>query len=114
MSSHPSEIRTSSEPIFKNIYAYSIKSDTSRPLVKKLISLPTKPPTTYHIGGVVKSPLKSEWFDSKFSNYEKMATSTTFSALFLRSLLPTKTKKFRPTISFRVKTTDIDKKYDIY
>ena len=43
-----------------------------------------------------------------------MATSTTFSAPFLRSQLPPDTKILRPRIYFRVKTTDIDKKYNIY
>ena len=43
-----------------------------------------------------------------------MATSTTFSAPFLRSLLPPDTKILRPRISYRVKTTDIDKQYELY
>ena len=43
-----------------------------------------------------------------------MATSTTFSAQFLRALLPLDTKILRPRISFRVKTTDIDNQYDLY
>ena len=43
-----------------------------------------------------------------------MATSTTFNAPFLRSLLPPDTKIPRPRISFRVKTTDIDNQYDLY
>ena len=40
-----------------------------------------------------------------FSKYEKMATSTTFSAPFLRSLLPPDTKIFRPRIFLRVKNS---------
>ena len=43
-----------------------------------------------------------------------MVTSTTFSAPFLLSLLPTDTKILRPRISFRIKTTDIYNQYDIY
>ena len=55
---------------------------------EKLISIPTKPPTPDHIGDVVKRPLISEWYDSIFSIYEKVAPPTTLSAPFLRSLLP--------------------------
>ena len=51
---------------------------------------------------------------NQFSNYEKMETSTTFSAPFLRSLLPLGTKILRPIISFRVKKTDIDSQYDLF
>ena len=43
-----------------------------------------------------------------------MATSTTFSAPFLRSLLPPNKKILRPRISFRAKTTEIDKQYELY
>ena len=43
-----------------------------------------------------------------------MATFTTFSEPILRYLLPLNTKILIPIIYFRVKTTDIDKKYDIY
>ena len=43
-----------------------------------------------------------------------MATSTTFSAPFLRSALPPNTNILRPRIYFRVKTTDIDNQYDLY
>ena len=43
-----------------------------------------------------------------------MATSTTFSAPFLRSLISQDTKIIRPRISFRVKTTYIDNQYDLY
>ena len=80
----------------------------------KIFSLSTKNPTPDHIKDVVKSPLRFEWHDSIFSNYEKMTTSTTFSALFLRSLLPPETKILIPRIYFRVKTTDIDNQYDLY
>ena len=81
---------------------------------KNIISLPTKPPTPDHIVYVVNIPLVSEWYDSIFSNCEIMATSTTFSAPFLRSLLPPDTKITRPRISVWLKTTDIDNQYDIY
>ena len=43
-----------------------------------------------------------------------MATSTTFSAPSLRSLLPPDTNILRPIIYFRVKTTDIGNQYDLY
>ena len=69
----------------------------------KLISIPTKPSTPDHIGDVVKIPLRSEWCDSIFSNYEKVERSTTFSAPFLRSSLPPETKILRPRIYFRLK-----------
>ena len=68
-----------------------------------LIIIPTKTPTPYHIRNVVKSPLISEWYDSMYSNYEKMAGPTTFSAQFLHSLLPPDTKILIPRVYFRVK-----------
>ena len=43
-----------------------------------------------------------------------MATSTTFSAPFVRSLLPPNAKILRPIISFRLETTDIDNQYHLY
>ena len=43
-----------------------------------------------------------------------MSKSTTFGAPFLRYLLPPSTKILRPRIYFRVKTTDIENKYDLY
>ena len=43
-----------------------------------------------------------------------MEKSTTFSAPFMCSLLPSETKKLRLRISFRVKTTYIDNKYDLF
>ena len=49
-----------------------------------------------------------------FSNHEKISTSTTFSTSFLRSLLPPDKYILRPGISFKVKTADIDNKYDKY
>ena len=73
----------------------------------KLISLPTKPPTPDNIGDVVNSPLISEWYNSIFSNYEKMAASTTFSAPLIGPFLSPNTKILRSRIYFRVKTTDI-------
>ena len=80
----------------------------------KLISLPTKPPTSYHIVDLFKSNVRSYWYDSIFSNYDKIANYTTSSAPFLRSSFPAYTKILRPGIYFRVKTTDIDNQYDIY
>ena len=69
----------------------------------KLSSPPTTPPTPDHIEDVFNRPLRSEWYHSIFSNYEKMATSTTFSAPFLRSLLPPDAKILRPRIYVWVK-----------
>ena len=56
-------------------------------IVNKLIGLPTKTPTPDHIGDVVNILLRYEWYNSIFSNYEKMVTFTTFSEPFLRSLI---------------------------
>ena len=47
-----------------------------------MISLTKNPPTPYHIGNIVKSPLWDEWHDSTFLNNEKMSKLTTFSASF--------------------------------
>ena len=80
----------------------------------KLISPPIKSPTPDHIGDVVKIPLISDWYDSTFSNDEKMGKSTTFSAPFLRSSLPPDTKILQPRIYFRVKTADTDNQYNLY
>ena len=43
-----------------------------------------------------------------------MAKSTKFSAPFLHYSLPPDTKIICTRVSFKVKTTDIDNKYDIY
>ena len=43
-----------------------------------------------------------------------METPTTFSAPFLRSLLPPDTKILRPRIYFSLKTTEIDNQYNLY
>ena len=80
----------------------------------KLINLPTKNPKPDHIGYVFKITLISDWYDSICSNYEKMEKYTTFSAPFLRSLLPPNTKIHRPRIYFRVKKTTIENKYYLY
>ena len=80
----------------------------------KIIILTTKPPTPYHIGDIVKNPLRGEWYDSILSNYEKMGKSTTLNAPFERSLLPPVTKIIRPIILFKVKKIDIDNQYDLY
>ena len=80
----------------------------------KLTSLTTKPPTPDHIDDLVKSPLKAELCDSIFTNYEERERYTTSSAPFIRSLISPETKILPPRISFRVKTTNIDNKYDLY
>ena len=50
--------------------------------VNKIIIITTKHPTPDHIGDVVNIPLIYDWYDSIFSNDEKMEKSTTFSAPF--------------------------------
>ena len=74
-----------------------------RAINNKLISLPTKPPTPYHTGDVVRSSLRLECSKSIFDNYENMVIFTSFSATLKRSLLPLGKKILRPRISFRVK-----------
>ena len=54
----------------------------------KIISVSTKPKTPDHIGYVVNITLRFEWYNSIFSKYNKIVTSTTFSALFSSSLIP--------------------------
>ena len=46
----------------------------------KLISLPKKPQTPDHIGDLINNPLRYECYDLIFTNDEKMAKSTIFSA----------------------------------
>ena len=79
----------------------------------KLISLHTKHPTLYNIKYLVKSPFISEWCDTFFSNYQKMAISTTFNTPFLCYLLPPNAKILRPIIYVRVKKTDIDNRNNL-
>ena len=38
----------------------------------KLTILPTKPPTQYHIGDIINRSLRYEWYESCFSNDEKI------------------------------------------
>ena len=73
-----------------------------------MISLTTKPLTAYNIGDEVKTPIRSDWYNSIFSKDEKMEKSTTFIASFLNYSLPPYTKTLYPRIYFRLKTTDID------
>ena len=47
-----------------------------------MISISAKPTTTDHIGYVVKITLITDWYDSIFSNDEKMSKFTKFSAPF--------------------------------
>ena len=63
---------------------------------------------------MVKSPLIYAWRESIFSNDEKMAKPTTFSAPFLHYSLPPDTKIPRPRICFRLRTTDPDNQYELY
>ena len=86
---------------------YSIKSDTSRKQGNKN-SQPKKLQTSYHIDDIVKIPLRSDWYDSTFSNDERMEKSTTFSAPFISSSLRPDTNILCPRIYFGMKTTHID------
>ena len=85
-----------------------------REIVNKLISLPKNLPAPDHIGDVVKIPLRAEWYDSIFTNYEEMDKSTTLITKFLCSLIPPETKLLYPRIYFGVKEIDIDNKYDLH
>ena len=110
MSSHPAEIRTLSDFFQENRFILNqIRHIQS--IGNKLISLTTKYSKPDNIGDIVMSTLISDWHDSFFSNYEKMAKSTICGALFLRSLLPPSTKIPRPRIYFRLETTEIDNQY---
>ena len=73
-----------------------------------MISLTTKPLTAYNIGDEVKTPIRSDWYNSIFSKDEKMEKSTTFIASFLNYSLPPYIQILHRTIYFRVKTTDIE------
>ena len=66
----------------------------------KLISIPTKPPTPDHSCDALKVPLRSEWYEPIFENYEKMAKFSTLSATFKHSLLSPGAKVLRPRLSF--------------
>ena len=79
-----------------------------------MISIPKPPPTPYHIGDFVKSPLWDEWYDPISADDKKMENATTFSAPFERSLLQQGIKILHTSISFRLNTTDIESKYDQY
>ena len=79
----------------------------------KLISIPKKPTTPYHINDVLKIPLRSKWYESILEYDKKMTRSTTFSAPFLSYFFPTETKILRPRISFRFKNTDSENQYDL-
>ena len=63
-------------------------------IVDKLISITKNNPTTYHIGDVFKISLHTEWYDSIFSNDEKMAKLTKLSATFACSLLQPEKKNY--------------------
>ena len=92
--------------IFNQIrHMQAIGNNIIIPLLKNL--------TPDHIGDVVNIPLRSEWYDSIFSNHEKISASTTFIAPFLRSSIPPDTKILKRIMHFRFKTTDIDNQSDI-
>ena len=84
------------------------------PIAKKVIMLPYKPSTPEHIGEMIKDPLRAEWTDSVFENYEKMWITGTFSKTFLRSTIPSDTKIICPRLAFKVKLTELTDQYDLY
>eukprot|EP00957_Ditylum_brightwellii_P179427 13668674-Ditylum_brightwellii.AAC.1 len=55
------------------------------------------------MGDFAKSTHKSAWKESMFKNYEKMNTSGTFSALFLRKDLPPTIEILKAQSAFKVK-----------
>ena len=63
---------------------------------------------------MVNIPIRCDWYDSIFSNYEKMVKSTTFSVSFLCYSFPPDTKTLRTRIYFRVLKNDIENQYDLY
>ena len=75
----------------KNIVRHNLQENISilnkirhiQAIGNKIIFITEKPTTPDHIGGVIKTPLKYDCYDSISSNYEKMEKPTTFSATFL-------------------------------
>ena len=61
------------------------------------------------MGNFAKSTHKSEWKESMFENYEKMNTSGTFSAPFLRKDLPSTIKILKAQPAFKVKLQEEEK-----
>ena len=76
---------------YKNIFRTNLQENryilnqiiSIQEIGKKIISLSKKPTKTDHIGDVIKISLGSDWYDSIFSNDERMEKSTTFSAPFI-------------------------------
>eukprot|EP00957_Ditylum_brightwellii_P139448 10627811-Ditylum_brightwellii.AAC.1 len=66
------------------------------------------------MGDFAKSKHKSEWKESMFENNEKMNTSGTFSAPFLRKDLLSTIKILKAQPAFKVKLLEEENKYDLY
>lgn len=88
--------------------------DVPIPVANIIVIIPVKPETPEHVGQVLKSPLRAEWKDAIFENYEKMATTNTFRKPFLKSLLPENTTILHPRLAFKVKITELETQYDLY
>ena len=95
-----------------------INNDTNNeviiPITNRIFQLPTKPDTPLHIGQEIKSPLRSEWLDSIFTNYEKMITTGTWGRIMHKKHVPPNQKIIRPRISFKVKLTEHENIYYLY
>ena len=82
------------------------------------MSSPIKPECPNNIGAMLKSLIKSFWFESIFENYDKMDATGTWSAPILVSEIPPDIKKammiYRPVLSFKVKPTDVTNVYELY
>ena len=112
-SSHTKETRIFEEKSWRK--PIHIQSNKTYSWNRKQTNDPSRKTTAPdNIWDVVKITLRAVWYYSIFANYEKMSISNIFSAPFLRSLLPLKTKIICLRISFKVKKTDIDNKYDLY
>eukprot|EP00957_Ditylum_brightwellii_P028499 2151451-Ditylum_brightwellii.AAC.1 len=97
--------------IFKRVEFHPTKVLTSKttaffpitPQDHKVTFAPNGPTAPKHMRDLVKSKHKSEWKESMFENYEKMNTSGTFSAPFLRHDLPSTTKILKAQPAFKTK-----------
>jgi hypothetical protein len=70
--------------------------------------------TPSHFGATFNSPFASDWRDAHFQNYNKMLASETFSALILRSSVPSHKTILRPGVTCKVKDTSTPNQYDLY
>ena len=87
-------------------------------IARKMMSSPIKPECPTNIGAMLKSPIRSFWFESIFENYDKMDATGTWSAPILISEILLDIKKammiYRPVLSFKVKSTDVTNVFELY